>query len=141
MADPLLTLPADFPGLREYATAQAALRNETLRAIVEAGGRELLPDREVPRWLRDAYVETEIRLLRDLTRRESRAWAAWWADTQEASIGALWGGDLIEAWTEATYLATAGLPMTPTQIETLRRGCMVLAGPSPLHDAPTSTRR
>jgi hypothetical protein len=68
----------------------------------------------------------------DLSSRTSRAHAAWWA----GSVGATmtidqWPSDM--GWVVALHRARMGADMTDDQIDTLRRGCLLLAG---MEDTP-----
>lgn len=133
MADPIPTLPGSIPGLLRLCSpclpADSTDTDLAPAVIVHIEGDEA--------WIAgDAWKEVALSagsipladLVVVLSEPTGRAHAAWWANQQlDEILGALSDAEW-ELWSEARDLAMLGRDMTPAQIETLRRGCRLLAG-------------
>lgn len=135
MSDLLNTLPGDIPGLLRRGSPVQALRHPDARSTVitvtaqhaRVGFPWVINDEHADAlWL--------DRLVLDLTDPTGRAHAAWWVQEQRARHHGGGGPDWLKTvagWYTVLHLSMHGLDLTPTQIDTLARLVLRLAGRTP----------
>lgn len=127
MSELLTSIPGDIPGLLRRGSP---VRVQTISMVVSA-----LPVDGIGGWLADDGFRCSwpisVPVLLDLTDATGRAHAAWWAEASAMGHGSSLVRELdYQAHMEVVRLAERGLPMTPTQIDTLARLVLRLAGRS-----------
>jgi hypothetical protein len=86
VADPLLTLPADFPGLREEAERLALERFE---ALVSVAHGFVAPWETHRPGIHEIEIGAMVALLRDITRLESQCWLSLWLCRRQGGMQAV----------------------------------------------------
>lgn len=121
----LNTLPGDIPNLiRQWSPLRLQDGNSTVALAIEPNHVEVFARPS------NCWANAEVgrlllaRVALDLTDPTGRAHAAWWCN------GRFDGHPGDDAW-KALSLACAGIEMTPTQIDTLARLVLRLAGRTP----------